>query len=211
MAEQHRKRAAGQRSAFEVQKKSLECDEVIILGDFKENIRLPLMRDSVGRDYFSSAPVTVLTFVVYLRLDGTVCKRVFTILSRCVTHNAAFVILSVQTLLKEKIFDKVNRIIWWSDGGPHFRNKFLLAALTHPSVRFGKFFVAHINFYEPHHGKSEVDSIFGFYARQLAQNLPKVGIRTVLQLKTFLMRVTARAQSPHTFFEFVSAVVRRKT
>jgi hypothetical protein len=105
----------------------------------------------------------------------------------------------------------VQKIYWWSDGGPHFRNTILLGAFAESQETFGRDIASQFNWFEPHHGKSECDSIFGHYAQLLSHNLPSQGIHSFNELFSFFQRATHQApwlhsvgKAPHTFLECAS-------
>jgi hypothetical protein len=78
----HRDRASHQRRMLQSQIDHLMDDEACIIADFKENIRVPFSKDSVGHDFFNDAPITLISFVTYTWNEITGRnKNVFTVLS----------------------------------------------------------------------------------------------------------------------------------
>ena len=63
-----------------------------------------------------------------------------------------------------------------------------------------------VNYFCPYHGKSEVDTIFGLFARVL-KSIPLDGIRTIDQLSSYLRSACERFQEQdskkYTFKMFV--------
>jgi hypothetical protein len=171
--------------------KQVSMDECVIVADFKENLRLPISKESVQQDFFESAPVTVLAFVVYLRgATGYMETHAVVVLSRCLSHTAAFVLEAIRTVLALPFLSHIRLLRWWSDGGPHFRNRQLLAALAHPLQLLGRQFDAELNYLESHHGKNVCDSVFGRLSQLLQHNLPPGGIRSFQQLLSFFRSAT---------------------
>ncbi|KAA6376644.1 MAG: hypothetical protein EZS28_027828 [Streblomastix strix] len=67
--------------------------EVVLLGDFKQNINLPLEIDQEGYQFFENQPITCLSVVAHSCNDyGIHVKRVYTLLSRCLTYTTGFVL-----------------------------------------------------------------------------------------------------------------------
>ncbi|KAA6380706.1 MAG: hypothetical protein EZS28_023767 [Streblomastix strix] len=75
-----------------------------------------------------------------------------------------------------------DNVLFWSEGGPHFRNKFLILNLLNvydliiPRISFD------INYIESYHGNGEVDGIFNVYAQGLWCNKLMVCIKSLISL-----------------------------
>ncbi|KAA6394222.1 MAG: hypothetical protein EZS28_010249, partial [Streblomastix strix] len=80
----------------------------------------------------------------------------------------------------------VEFIHWWSDGGPHFRNKQLIWSLLNETDPLLPGFEFEINYKVPYHGKGEPDGVFGFYSQGLNNNMPQEGINSLDSLAKFL-------------------------
>jgi hypothetical protein len=205
----HLQRAHHQREAMERDIKAVKQNECCMIVDFKENLRLPIARDTVQQDFFNQDPVTILTFVVYA--GGTKVSsqpHVVTILSRCLTHTAAFVLCALRSVLSLPDYPSLQKLTWWSDGGPHFRTKQLIAAMAHTESFFGRAFNVSVNYLEPHHGKNACDGVFGHFAQLLQHLLPPAGIRCFSGLLSFFRSVTSSSlrlsasENRYTFLEF---------
>jgi hypothetical protein len=132
------------------------------------------------------------------------------VLSTCLTHTAAFVVQALREVLSLPLFRSIHTLTWWSDGGPHFRNRQLLAALSHSELILGRKLDTQLNFLEPHHGKNICDSVFGHLSQLLRTHLPRSGIHTFPQLLSYFRSVSKipRTTSPtpamsYTFLEYV--------
>ncbi|KAA6331609.1 MAG: hypothetical protein EZS28_053368, partial [Streblomastix strix] len=81
-------------------------------------------------------------------------------------------------MFESEFMKDIEQVHWWSDGGPHFRNKQLIWALLNeediliPGTNF------EVNFTVPYHGKGAPDGIFGMYSTGLRNNMPKEGINS---------------------------------
>jgi hypothetical protein len=189
--------------------------EACLIADFKENIRVPYSKDQVGHDFFHNAPVTLISFVTYTwNATAGRSKNIFTVLSRCLTHNAQFVIVALRRVLEEPLFARVKLLHWWSDGGSHFFNKQLQDALLHPELQLGRKFDVEMNIFEAHHGKNDCDSVFGAYSSLMRHNVPSSGFRSFSHLLDFFSKVTQplpHTSSPdrpsHTFLTFVPSAL----
>jgi hypothetical protein len=78
------------------------------------------------------------------------------------THDAIFVKVALSDLFASNLWQsfKITRLALWCDNAPHFRNKVLLAYLLDlcEKKEFQEIFLC---YFEPYHGKSAVDSMFG--------------------------------------------------
>jgi hypothetical protein len=208
--QEHIQLAQNQREEVHRQILAVHPGEVIMVVDFKENLRLPFSRNAVGQDFYTQSPVTLLSFVTFsIDSTGTTKKHVFTVLSLCLTHTAKFVIECLKVVLKQPLFSKIHKLRWWSDEGPHFRNQELLGAFYESEVLFSKKIDIQVNLFEAHHGKSVCDTVFGQYATLLKHHAPESGIHTYTQLFQFLTRMTQPLSTPgemkaaqHTFLEY---------
>ncbi|KAA6384307.1 MAG: hypothetical protein EZS28_020168 [Streblomastix strix] len=165
--------------------------ELVLIGDFKENIHLPLEIDQEGYQYYEQAQITCLSIVAHTcNLYGLHVKRVYTLLSRCLTHTAGFVLKCLRLVLEQPEFQDIQHATWWSDGGPHFRCKELVYALLSNTPPFLPNCSFSVNFFAPQHGKSEVDGAFGFFSRLMRVALPEQGVESLNELLTFFENQT---------------------
>ncbi|KAA6401180.1 MAG: hypothetical protein EZS28_003286 [Streblomastix strix] len=92
--------------------------EVVLLRDFKHNIYLPLEIDQKGYQFFENQPITCLSVVAHSCNDyGIHVKRVYTLLSRCLTHTTGFVLKCLKLIFAQPEFWGISHATWWSDGG----------------------------------------------------------------------------------------------
>ena len=179
--------------------------------DYKESIKLPLLRDQEGRDFYNRFQISCLTFLVFQpRPDSSLMKTAVTFLSEDTRHTGQFTLHCIQSLLQNSIFEGTKHISFWSDGGPHFKCREVVGSLLEGSVCPERTISCAVNFFAPHHGKSEVDGVFGFFAHLLQDWLPRRGIRDLPSLLTFFKSATQiiklssdRPQTQYQFFRFV--------
>ena len=161
--ESHKERYLTQRAKFIEDRSSLTPSQLLLMIDFKENIKYPIDRDQEGRDWYCRKQITCLTCLCYKRREsGELEEFVYTFFSTCTKHTGAFTIYCLESLLKEKIFESVTNVIWWSDGGPHFKNREVITKLIYTGFVNRENLSFSVNFFAPSHGKSAVDGIFGF-------------------------------------------------
>ncbi|KAA6397001.1 MAG: hypothetical protein EZS28_007468 [Streblomastix strix] len=159
-----------------------------MVGDYKENFQLSQLIDYFSFQFFDRSPVSCLTFVVYFGGELGTTKRVYTVLSRVLNHTSQVVLQCLESILKRSEFTSINSIKWWSDGGPCFKSgEFALKLLSGIQISEIKSITFKLNYFEPQHGKLDVDSIFGIYANLLKHNLPSSGINSLHELMDFLL------------------------
>ncbi|KAA6391203.1 MAG: hypothetical protein EZS28_013269 [Streblomastix strix] len=187
----HIRRAEHQTSQLESQIENLSPNEATFHIDFKENFNIGMNRDQKSQSFFTKAPVTCLTAVVHKgKPRHLIQKKVITLLSPILTHNCSFTLLAVQKMFESEFMKDIDQVHWWSDGGPHFRNKQLIWALLNeediliPGTNF------EVNFTVPYHGKGAPDGIFGMYITGLRNNMPKEGINSIEALQRELKLLT---------------------
>ncbi|KAA6363694.1 MAG: hypothetical protein EZS28_040779 [Streblomastix strix] len=180
----HIQRAEHQTSQLESQIEKLSPNETTFHIDFKENFNIGMNRDQKSQSFFEKAPITCVTAVVHKRkLHNLVQKKAITLLSPVLSHNCSLTLLAVQRMFESEFMRDVEQVHWWSDGGPHFRNKQLIWALLNnediliPGTDF------EVNFTVLYHGKGAPDGIFGMYNTYLRNNKPKEGINSLETLK----------------------------
>ena len=187
--EVHKARYLTQRQQFISQRELLGKREILLVIDFKENIKYPIMKDQEGKDFYRQKQITCLSCVCYKRSSsGDIDETIFTFFSKCTKHNGAFTIYALEYLFQKSYFDDIDKLIWWSDGGPHFKNREVITKLLHTGFSNHSGMITTVNFFAPYHGKSSVDGIFGFFAHLLKDWLPKRGLQTIEQIHSFFER-----------------------
>ncbi|KAA6386548.1 MAG: hypothetical protein EZS28_017926 [Streblomastix strix] len=177
---------------------NIEPGTAVIIGDFKENFKLDYNRVHEQYDYFQQDPVTCLSFVVHhSTFKCPHSKKVYKILSKCLSHNASFIIRALMRILKEPEFKGVSTIKQWSDGAGHFCNtEFLEYLRTVNLLNSNKDkTVVEVDYFSASHGKSECDSAFGYFSRLLRSCVPADGIKSMNDLVDFFQKETSDQSS----------------
>ena len=186
--QEHVKQHQLQRSRMRDDLAHLTVKQALILMDYKENIKIPILKNQPGREWYNKKQVTCLSFLVYKKLpDESFSKHVCTYFSQCLSHTGAFSLMCLEKLLKDPMFASIEEIILWSDGGPHFRCKELVGRVLSPRFEEGYHKKFIINYFAPNHGKSEIDSVFGLFAHILKDYLPVSGIDNITTLHEFFV------------------------
>ena len=173
-----------QREAMHFDLDELAKDEVLIIADFKENFKLAYTWSQVGREWYNRHQISCLTFLCYKRnSNGEIHKIPVTYLSEILKHTGSYVLHCFHQLLsRQDVMKDIKRVIWWSDHGPHFFCKEVLAGISRECDSYD---AVSINFFCPCHGKSEVDGIFGVLQQLLDACLPSTGVYTLDELVKF--------------------------
>jgi hypothetical protein len=137
--------------------------KVIILMDFKENIKLNEGGRTVGHDYYETSQRTYFGFICYyIDEKGVLTKMHIDIISILLDHSTTFVISAFEKLFSLPQFKEMNGTNFeiWSDTGPHFRSyQFMHYLLKHRPETI------QVNFFAEKHGKSPCDSHFSLISR----------------------------------------------
>ena len=163
----HEKLLLNQRSAVLAQIKSLTDKESVIIGDYKENILLPIELNQICSSFYTRFQVTCLTFVCYRKVNTEISKLVVTFLSNYLNHHATFTLHCFNQLLQLKWFSELKNLSVWTDGGKHFRSLEYLRGVLDSQTSEGTIPNCSVNYFAPYHGKSEVDAVFGLFAHIL--------------------------------------------
>ncbi|KAA6372584.1 MAG: hypothetical protein EZS28_031888 [Streblomastix strix] len=127
----HIRAASHQRQLLHHSICELQPNSAVLIGDYKQNIKLEMRREEEGKFFFEKVPVSVLSFVAHIRrCDGSRIKRVFTVFSRVLNKSAQVVKKCLKMILDLDEMKDINHIDWWSDGGSSFRNIEYLTALS---------------------------------------------------------------------------------
>ena len=183
-----------QRNAFNNKRTNVQQDEVMIICDFKENIRLgegpvQLNHEYYGKQQCSVFGCQVVYFNQRLKKIKTVNVDYF---SDILNHDGAFVKDCLQKLL-EDIYDicpnlnPFKKVNVWSDVGNHFRCQEVAHYLIVDLKRLFNVDVTWDNFVECH-GKSTVDSHFGVLTGWMKEFAEHKKIKTAEELISELER-----------------------
>ena len=160
-----------QRRSFNFQRSNVKEDEVMIVCDFKENIKLGGGPNEMNQDFYHRQQCTVfgcavIFFDPVLKKSKTVYVDYF---SDVLSHDGVFVRDCISDLVS-KIYKicprlkELKKLNIWSDVGLHFRCQEVAHFLL---VDLPKFFKINVewNTFAECHGKSIVDGHFGLLSR----------------------------------------------
>lgn len=85
-------------------------------------------------------------------------------------------------MFESSFMKDIDSVHYWSDGGPHFRNKGLIWSLLNDSTPLIPNVSFEINFSVPYHGKGLPDGVFATYVQGLEHNMPLGGIKSLSSL-----------------------------
>jgi hypothetical protein len=171
----HREIANRQRGSFNKQRQFIKQNEVLIICDFKENLKLGGGPKEMNQDYYSRQQCSVLccTVAYYDRVLRKRKNLYVDFVSDVLTHDAVFVKHCLTHLVSN--FGKIcgnfknvspKKFTFWTDVGLHFRCQ----ELAHYVLdEFPKKFATSVewNTFAECHGKSVVDGHFGLLSRWL--------------------------------------------
>ena len=167
---QHKFYASEQRDAFNHKKANIAEDELLVLMDFKENIRLGGGPIEIGNDFYTRQQCSVLGIAVVFRDQVTKQPHLEYIdfFSDILSHDALFAsdcldkVLSFHLKLRGQ--STIKKVDFWNDTGRHFQ----CGELAHFLLKIVPFkFNVQVswNFFGEHHGKSIIDGHFGLLSR----------------------------------------------
>ena len=111
-----------QREAFNTAKSDVPVNTVMMVMDFKENIIIGKGPNQTNQQFYQREPRTVFGIVLYYRMDNTIQKHHVNVVSKVLNHDSKFVGEALSLVLEKKnsFFRQFNKLVVWSDGGPHF-------------------------------------------------------------------------------------------
>lgn len=173
---EHRALKSNQRNSFKEQFENLDDGEVLLVIDFKANIKLNIESPQVSKSFFNQPQRTLFGVAMAYKCPTTheISKFYYDIFSEFLSHNAFFVQSALQKVFRDPFFKKLNvkRVNIWMDNANHFKNKELHRYLS-DFVSEHKFDFIHANYFAEYHGKSWCDSRFSLISR-LMKNATQV-------------------------------------
>ena len=165
---------------------------MVIVMDFKENIRLPLSSRQTSRMFYHQQQVSCLGFVCYFEGEkGKIIQKNINFTSECLNHDSVYVIDCLDYLLRK--MKDYRQITIWTDCGPHFRNKHLLSFLLHDLPQ--RNFHVDVNYFGESHGKNQCDIHFSVISRQLQEISQVKDINNVSELMLAMNDLNTRKES----------------
>ena len=177
------------------QKRSLGPSEILIWADYKQQISVPLANRATGSMFYGTdrQEATVFGVVVVQNINGQRRQRNIFYLSSIIENTALMTAMLLDDLRgRLEGLASSNAITCWFDVGPHFRSYDLVAHLSKTWFSAmpagGKF---RLSWFAEHHGKGEVDSMFGAFSHWIQRHLAKPDV--VIPSLDELMKVVAAA------------------
>lgn len=133
---------------------------VVWLMDFKQNVTTPIGPSEGGSWWYATSRVQHTVFGLLQVVSGTTpTSTYFTFLTDVQDHSAHLVRVFLSKLL-EQMPSETQTLQVWCDCGPHFRT-YVLAYFLLVEIVQAKGIVVCLNFAAEHHGKGQVDGLFG--------------------------------------------------
>lgn len=195
--EMHKNIVDQQRRSFNEKRIEIQPDELMIVVDFKENIRLGGGPEECGQDYFTRQQCSVLGMAVvyWNQVIKQPSVEYIDFFSDILSHDALFVSSCIGNVLHNFINRKfrnlnLKKVHFWNDTGRHFQcgelAHYLLKVVP---VEYN--IQVTWNFFGEHHGKSIVDGHFGMLSKLIKDIENWHQVRTMDDL-IFLLRQKER-------------------
>jgi hypothetical protein len=194
----HQKLVNLKKSDYQEQMCNLKNEECVCVFDFKQNIVLQMGAKEMSQEFFQKMPVSILSFICFIKKNDLIFKKVFTFLSLCVNHNAFFACDCLDRVLNCAMFDDIKKVYLWSDNGPHFHNNQFINFIFLQNNFKNK--VIEYNFFCEKHGKAEADEFFGYISKFLNEYSMISNINDINELIFCLNNNLARTNNEY-FFE----------
>ena len=191
-----------QRKFFNQQRAEIQPDELMVIVDFKENIRLGGGPVECGQDYFTRQQCSVLGMAVgyWNQVKQQPSVEYVDFFSDILSHDALFVSNCLSNVLDNFIKFKyqnlnLKKVHFWNDTGRHFQCGELAHYLLNiVPVEYN--IQVTWNFFGEHHGKSIVDGHFGLLSRILKDIENWDQVRTIDNLIFLLRQRERQIKSP---------------
>ena len=169
----HQQVARFQREHYVNSRNQLKVGEVLIVMDFKENLKLGSGPVEVGQDFYQKTQVSCLGFAVHIgHSDRPHTTHYFDVLSYCLSHDGLFVHEALRLVLpavQDLAGCPISDLELWMDCGPHFRCAEVLYDVLIDLPQQYSLPVIRANYFAEHHGKSIVDGHFGHVSRAVSR------------------------------------------
>jgi hypothetical protein len=174
---------------FKTLQKTLKEDELIVWGDFSENLT-PLVQNAIQSEYFNKKQVTLHPFTVYYTKEQTVHNLSYRVISDTTIHDTnrfysfqTALIRNLKIKLEELGMPQPKKIYYFSDGcAGQYKNRKNFINLFHHVSDFG--ISAQWNFFAPAHGKGPCDA-FGVTTKKMVKTRQLRGNEIVTSLEIY--------------------------
>lgn len=165
----HHFRAQTQSAYFARMKETVPDGEVIVHGDFSENLAF-IAQDAAQGFHWDRSQCTLHPFVAYWRTGGELRHKSFCCICADMKHDPAMVhVFSTEVLKRIKtLVPCVTKIHYFTDGcAAQYKNRFNFVNICHHEEDFG--LKCEWNFFATSHGKGACDGIGGTVKRAAYQ------------------------------------------
>ena len=177
---------------------NIKEDEIVIIFDFKMNIKLSGPKQ-VSEEFYKPIEKTCLGIIIYYKNGKEIKMKYIDLLSDNLNHDAIFIINSIE-YLKENIdiFYEKKNIKFWFDCGTHFRNLQIInyLFLLHKEENYK----IELNFFIEGHGKNECDTHFSVLNKYLEYIYLKERIENI---DTLIERLNKKKENNNYDFNFI--------
>ena len=138
-----------QKACLDANVSDLDESTMLMVMDFKENIKLPMELDQIGADFFNKEQRTIFNVTVFVKNEGRVEKTYHDVISKILNHDSHFVQHYVHQIIEQVSIcmqythsrtstqihimypkHEFRQLVIWSDNcGGQFRNKMNLRFL----------------------------------------------------------------------------------
>lgn len=148
-----------QKKSFNILLKNLKENDIVILLDFKENIRLGGSAHEASSSFYNRSMFSIFGACLLSRKNGIIITKYINFLSKVLSHDSFFVINCIKELLKNYIQDYKN-IFFYCDNAKHFRSAELFNFILNDMKNIYNKEIS-LNFWCEYHGKTQLDAHFG--------------------------------------------------
>jgi hypothetical protein len=185
---QHRSSAKLQRAAYNTLLKTPDAESCVVTMDFKQNLVLPMLRETPSRFFSANQQVSVLGFVVSF-FDGLVRQeKVVMYISEVLNHDFFYVRTCIRDLLLLPFMSRFKTINFFADNAKVFRCSCYFHFLLVENAGLPRSTSISANYFAQHHGKASCDRYFGVMSRYLANASLSFDIPTFRRLYEVLQQ-----------------------
>ena len=176
-----------QKEKFKTDIQNLKKNEILIVLDFKQNIKLGNNIQPTN-EFYAPIEKSVLGFVIYSKQDNEIKKNIFHYFSDELVHDSNFVQDCFDDLIEKKnILNNITKMNLFSDCGLHFRNKENIQYFYQLRKRLNiKIF---INYFIEGHGKNIVDAQFRVLSSFIKDIRKKSGTKGVFTIDELILQL----------------------
>ena len=197
----HLARVKQQRQLYHSDLTNLQPGEMLLVIDFKENLKLRAPLEE-SRDFYSSQFRSVFGVMMVFNHNGNIRKKYIDFISESLSKDTVAAIDCLDLLLESADFKSISpRLIkFWCDCGGTFRSKaFLHYTLVHlPEKKIA----TEVNFFAEKHGKSDIDGHFSRISVALEEGTRYSAVSNTEELISMFKKHFTGTQTNADFIEY---------